>query len=342
MYVGLTGSNVALASTTSSGVQRVEYYANNVYIGVGYSSPSFQVNWVPSASGQFSLTAKAYDALNTSGVSATRTVIVAQPGMPAIAATNGTADQYFPMGTTWKRQKRRALDQPNATSFLHSFFQPMGSNTWRFHWPPDFASSQLDLNNTSYEVWNIRSGCSGGSSWIYVNSFNDIINGNTYNYPLSVATALLDYGGSIYDVTSTCAGGGQPYVPLNIPASEVKIRVWGTILGSPSRPYYWEARFNHTGSATNSCWQGTGSSSRSTWTMKEAWWDATYEWSIGSQTPVAYDPSGFPNGLNVQMGREDRLGQGAGFSWYAHDYKPSFYYPNGWESCTTNFEDYTP
>jgi hypothetical protein len=76
--------------------------------------------------------------------------------------------------------------------------------------------------------------------------------------------------------------------------------------------------------------------------MKEAWWDATYEWSIGSQTPVAYDPSGFPNGLNVQMGREDRLGQGAGFSWYAHDYKPSFYYPNGWESCTTNFEDYTP
>jgi hypothetical protein len=125
MYVGLTGSNVALASTTSSGVQRVEYYANNVYIGVGYSSPSFQVNWVPSASGQFSLTAKAYDALNTSGVSATRTVIVAQPGMPAIAATNGTADQYFPMGTTWKRQKRRArLTSPMRRVFcIHSFNQ---------------------------------------------------------------------------------------------------------------------------------------------------------------------------------------------------------------------------
>lgn len=334
-HVGQAVSFSANAIDPDGSVQRVDYYANGVLVSQAYP-PSFSSTWYPNASGEFAVKARAYDNNGGTADSNTKTIIVAEYGMPTIPSAYGTADQYFPMfAANAKRLTFRDAAAPAGTGLLYSWSIPIGNGKWQFHWPFQQAAT-LDLTNTSWEEWQVRTGCSGGSEWLYLNSYHgrttlgypNQYNASNHDSDISTTRALLDYGGRVWDVSTACSGVGQPYVPRNVSGQPHRIRVWGLIANSTN--WYWEARFTYTPAKTNACWQGLGSQTRGALTVSEAWWDPSSNWLFNGSGTMGAD--GLPNGLNVALMRTFSLGQGAGYAWQLSS--------SGWNACSENFTDY--
>jgi hypothetical protein len=88
----LTGtSNLSVAVSDNVGVTSVEYYASGALVGTSTSGPFFIYGWntVPVANGNYSLTARAYDAAGNVGVATARAVIVNNDHTaPSVALTS--------------------------------------------------------------------------------------------------------------------------------------------------------------------------------------------------------------------------------------------------------------
>jgi hypothetical protein len=338
-FAGHVGQAITLnanATDPDGFVQRVDFIANGDLVSQAFP-PGFLATWYPSASGEFAIKARAYDNNGGTAESSIRTVIVAEYGMPSIPATYGTADQYFPMfAANAKRLTFRPVTAPAGSGLLYSWSVPIGNGKWQFHWPFQQVAT-LDLSNTIWEEWQVRTGCAGGGEWLYVNSYHgrttlgfpNMYNASNHDSDISTTRALLDYGGKIWDVSTTCGGVGQPYVPRNVSGQAQRLRVWGLIANSTN--WYWEARFSYSPAMVNTCWQGPGTQNRGALTVSEAWWDPGSNWLFNGSGSMGVD--GLPNGLNVALRRSFSLGQGAGYNWQLSS--------PGWNACSENFTDYS-
>lgn len=325
-FVGLVGqarSLSAQATDSDGAITRVEYRINGAVVSQAYAPP-FAATWLPAVSGEVELVARAFDNQGAYADSAVRRLIVAEPGVPSIPATYGRADQFFPMSAA--NPKRLTFRGVGDTASLYSWAIPYDATTWDFHWPST-NSPTLDLQNTLWERWQVRTGCAGGSEWIYLNSYHGR-GPITHDSIVTTSRALLDYGGKIYDVTSVCGGSGQPYVPRNVSGQPHRIRVWGLIAGS--RQWYWEASFGYQGAVTNTCWKGGGSQTRPVIQMSEAWWDDNGGWMFGGSG--AMGPDGRPNGLGAVHVRSGSIAHTAGYAWSITS--------GSWNACSVEFADY--
>ena len=89
-YVAPATIPLGATATDSDGIKRVEFYANGAFIGQATTSP-YQGTWSGVAAGTYTLTARAYDTLGGTALSAPVQVTVNQPAgrINVAAAANG-------------------------------------------------------------------------------------------------------------------------------------------------------------------------------------------------------------------------------------------------------------
>ena len=95
---------VITASVTDSfdAITQVEYFANNVSIGVVSESP-FSLDWIAPSTGSFDITAIATDSSGDRGFASTVSLTIdpsTAPTTPTVVVTNPTAGLTFPVGET--------------------------------------------------------------------------------------------------------------------------------------------------------------------------------------------------------------------------------------------------
>ncbi len=130
----------------------------------------------------------------------------------------------------------------------------------------------------------------GGEDWYWLEGYSPV--GSLEALPSSVLprwpveTVRAEWinvdAGTLEDVTGLCRSSallqanGQPYLPNLLPSSgHFRIRVWGWVwtVSARERRWYWQADLTFGLSVFNPCWQGSGSSTRRAFEMREVWWD---------------------------------------------------------------------
>src|ERR1700730_6281141 len=199
---------------------------------------------------------------------------------------------------------------------------PTSTNHTDVYWGP---SSGWPAGST-IEEHEIKSNCSGGNPFIWVNAYRDYNSGNRYAIYTTKATYTDINGNTTYDITDggSCGQNGQPYALYNVWNAPYQIQVWGNIEnpdGSFAKRFFWQAKYTNYVSESNPCWS-SGTTTATTILQEEAWWDSWGGWTgtgTGDIDPTSHEPTG----TGEKWSDFQTIAYGIGFAWTYGDYNSS-------------------
>jgi hypothetical protein len=237
-------------------------------------------------------------------------------------ATSASADVYTDYAT-YLLQRGGSMWDPGLSQALSQWATaPTSTNhadvTWGVPsgWPA----------GSSVEEHEIKSNCSGGASFIWVNAFRDTDSGNRYALYTTKATYTDINGNATYDITTggSCGQDGQPYALYDVWDAPYQIQVWGDIKnpdGSFAKRFFWQAKYTNYVSESNPCWSA-GTTTATVILQEEAWWDSVGGWlnpGTGDIDPTTHEPTG----TGVKWGDFQTIASGIGFGWTYGNYDAS-------------------
>ncbi len=238
-------------------------------------------------------------------------------------------DDYFPFERKWA---------PTVNPANGAVVGGWARTPDRIYWASGGTTTNLNWSSVANsEIFEIRHNCADGQSYLFLNAYaphNNPVVPPGRKWWIKTTKALITVGGVTYNITNVANGTGgcvrqennlngsgtshkigMPFAPYKFYNQSYRIQLWGVISnhhGVFHRDFYWDAFWEPYQTGHNACWTGSGSSTRSTINLTEAYWDGINGWSIGGGSIGA---NGVPTGNGISYGRTIGYGQNAGPNW---------------------------
>jgi len=230
------GSNVTLTATAAPGagatVAQVQFLVGTTIVGTVTTAP-YSTTWIPSASGNFALTARVTDSSGAAITSSTVNVTVAAAGVPTVSLTAPTNGASLTLGTAATLSATAAassgtsvtrVDFLSGTTVVGTALAPTTGSTYSFSWTPTAAG----ITSLTARVTD-SNGTAVASSIVNVNVVAAAAPTISLTAPLT--GAVVTAGSNVTLTASAAAGAGAT-------VAQVQFLVGTTIVGTVTTAPY--------------------------------------------------------------------------------------------------------
>ena len=230
------GSNVTLTATAAPGagatVAQVQFLFGTTIVGTVTTAP-YSTTWIPSAAGNFALTARVTDSSGAAITSSTVNVTVAAAGVPTVSLTAPTNGASLTLGTAATLSATAAassgtsvtrVDFLSGTTVVGTALAPTTGSTYSFSWTPTAAG----ITSLTARVTD-SNGTAVASSIVNVNVVAAAAPTISLTAPLT--GAVVTAGSNVTLTASAAAGAGAT-------VAQVQFLVGTTIVGTVTTAPY--------------------------------------------------------------------------------------------------------